>query len=218
MGLTFHYSGKIRDYNRIDELTDEVADLCRELNWHFTLISDDKLKGIVLSAPESEPLWFMFTPNGKTCSVVNFQCWQPDDPFYSTIHVKTQYAGPEMHMIMIKMLRHISEKYFSEIEVSDEGEYWEKGDEENLRRIFGNYTEAINMFTQMLDGMQHIPGESPEELGARIEKMAKENFEGIEVVVVRNDQDDEETPSAARLPRLGGQVKDPVGGRANESD
>ena len=91
-----------------------------------------------------------------------------------------------MHVALIKMLRYMSEKYFSEIEVMDEGEYWEKGDEENLRRIFGNYTEAINMFAQMLEGLERIPGESPEALVERIQKMANENFEGVEIVVVRN--------------------------------
>jgi hypothetical protein len=142
MGLTFHYSGRIRDYQQLDSLIEEVADLAKGLNWEHTILDDDQIKGIIVSAPESEPLWFTFTPDGKTCDVVNLQYSDPSEPFYSLCHTKTQFAGPEVHMAMIRMLRHISDKYFAEIEVSDEGEYWEKGDEENLRRIFGNYTTS----------------------------------------------------------------------------
>jgi hypothetical protein len=87
----------------------------------------------------------------------------------------------------------MSEKYFSEIEVMDEGEYWEKGDEENLRRIFANYTEAINMFTQMLEKLDRIPGESADALAGRIEQMVKENgIEGIEIVRITDDHSDGE--------------------------
>jgi len=193
MGLTFYYSGRIRDYKEIDTLVDEVADLCKGLNWSYTIIADEELKGILINAPGSEPLWFMFTPDGRTCSIVNLKFCKPDDPFFSTIHVKTQYAGPEVHMALIKMLRYMSEKYFSEIEVMDEGEFWEKGDEENLRRIFANYTGAINMFTEMLEKLDRIPGESAEALAVRIEQMVKENgIDGVEIVRITDETSKEE--------------------------
>jgi len=185
MGLTFHYSGRIREYNRIDMLVEEVTDLCKGLNWTYDILDDDRIKGIVVGSEKSEPLWFTFTPDGKTCNVVNLQYADPSDEFYSMSHVKTQYAGPEVHMLMIKMLKYISEKYFSEIEVSDEGEYWETGDEENLRRIFGRYTQIINMFTEKLEAMERIPGESEESLVDRIEQMAKE-IGDVEIIRVEN--------------------------------
>ena len=112
MGLTFHYSGRIREYSRIDMLIEEVVDLCRGLNWTYTILNDDKIKGVLVSAPESEPLWFTFTPDGKTCNVVNLQYADPNEEFYSLCHTKTQYAGPEVHMAMIKMLRFIKREIF----------------------------------------------------------------------------------------------------------
>jgi hypothetical protein len=129
MGLSFHYAGRMRDYNQIDKLIEEVVDLCKGLDWTYNILDDDQIKGVVTGAPESEPLWFTFTPDGKTCNVINLQYSDPSDPYYSMSHVKTQYAGVEAHIATIKMLRHISDKYFSEIEVTDEGEYWETGDE-----------------------------------------------------------------------------------------
>jgi len=190
MGLTFHYSGKIRDHKQIDMLVDEVTDLCKGLNWEYNILNDDKIKGIVVGAPESEPLWFTFTPDGKTCNVVSLQYSDPSEKYYSLCATKTQYAGAEVHMAMIKMLRYMSDKYYSEIEVYDEGEYWETGDEENLRKIFGRYSMIIDLFAQKLEQMERVPGETTDQLVDRIQEMAKEIGE---VEIIRVDPPDPET-------------------------
>jgi len=186
MGLSFHYSGRIREHSKIDSLVEEVKDLCKDLNWTYTILDDDKIKGIIVSSKESEPLWFTFVPDGRTCNVINLQYTDPNDKYYSLCAVKTQYAGAEVHMAMIKMLRYISDKYFSEIEVMDEGEYWETGDEENLRNIFDRYTMIINAFAEKLETMKRIPGESEESLVNRIEQMAKEIGGEVEIIRVEN--------------------------------
>jgi len=186
MGLSFHYSGKIREHSKIDSLVEEVIDMCKELNWTYTILDDDKIKGIIVSSKESEPLWFTFVPDGRTCNVINLQYTDPNDKYYSLCAVKTQYAGAEVHMSMIKMLRYISDKYFSEIEVMDEGEYWETGDEENLRNIFDRYTMIINAFAEKLETMKRIPGESEESLVNRIEQMAREIGGEVEIIRVEN--------------------------------
>lgn len=170
----------------IDALVEEVKDLCKDLNWTHTILNDDKIKGIIVSAEGSEPLWFTFVPDGRTCNVVNLQYTDPNDQYYSLCAVKTQYAGPEVHMSMIKMLRYISEKYFSEINVFDEGDYWETGDEQNLRDIFDRYTMIINAFAEKLETMERIPGESQESLVNRIEEMAKELGGEVEIIRVEN--------------------------------
>jgi flagellar biosynthesis/type III secretory pathway protein FliH len=79
----------------------------------------------------------------------------------------------------------MSDKYYSEIEVTDEGEYWETGNEQNLREIFARYTEIINLFAEKLEQMERVPGESTEELVDRIEQMAKEIGE-VEIIRVEN--------------------------------
>ena len=203
MGLTFHYSGKIRDHNQIDMLVDEVTDLCKGLNWEYNILNDDKIKGIIVGAPESEPLWFTFTPDGRTCNVVNLQHSDPSDKYYSLCATKTQYAGPEVHMAMIKMLRYMSDKYFSEIEVYDEGEYWETGDEENLRKIFERYSMIIDLFTQKLEQMERVPGETTEQLVDRIQEMAKEIGE-VEIIRVENPDATSGTAPTAGEASVGG--------------
>ena len=166
-------------------LMEEVADLCKGLNWPYDILDDDKIKGIIVGPQESEPLWFTFTPDGRTCDVINLQHSDPSDTYYSLCHTKTQYAGPEVHMAMIKMLRYMSEKYYAEIEVTDEGEYWETGDEDNLRKIFSRYSMIIDLFAQKLEQMERVPGETTEQLLDRIQEMAKEIGEG-EIIRVEN--------------------------------
>ena len=86
-----------------------------------------------------------------------------------------------------------SDKYFSEIEVYDEGEYWETGDEENLRRIFRRYSMIIDLFTQKLEQMERVPGETTEQLVDRIQEMAKEMGE-VEVIRVEKPDGGKRTP------------------------
>jgi len=45
---------------------------------------------------------------------------------------KTQFAGPEAHIGLCKLLQYLSGKYFKTIEVEDEGEYWQSGEAETL--------------------------------------------------------------------------------------
>jgi len=180
-----------------------VTDLCKGLNWEYNILNDDKIKGIVVGAPESEPFWFTFTSDGKTCNVVSLQYSDPSEKYYSLCATKTQYAGPEVHMAMIKMLRYMSDKYYSEIEVYDEGEYWETGDEENLRKIFGRYSMIIDLFAQKLEQMERVPGETTDQLVDRIQEMAKEIGE---VEIIRVDPPDPETWMLTYSPRKAGEA------------
>ncbi len=35
MGLSIHYKARISNYSLIDELTSEVEDICKSLNWKY---------------------------------------------------------------------------------------------------------------------------------------------------------------------------------------
>ena len=61
----------------------------------------------------------------------------PDDlkAFYTnTTFVKTQFAPIDVHITIVKLLKYIKKKYFPSLNVSDEGEYWETGDEALLKK------------------------------------------------------------------------------------
>jgi hypothetical protein len=178
MGLTFHYSGRIRQYEKIDEMVDEVEDICKSLAWEYHIISDDKLKGIVLTPENSEPLSLTFVPDGRLCSIISVMVNEPDDPFYYTAFTKTQFAGPDTHIALLKLLCYLSDKYFSEIEVNDEGLYWDTLDRRILLEQFAKYNYALDAVAGVISGMNAEPGESPQSSADRIEETLKKKFGG----------------------------------------
>jgi hypothetical protein len=180
MGLTFHYTGRIRQYALINKMTAEAEDISRSLGWKYNIIDDDKLKGILLSPERSDPLSLTFAPNGRLCSILSVMVNEPDDPFYYSAFTKTQFAGPDTHIALLKLLHYISNKYFSEIEVNDEGLYWGAWDEKILLEQFAKYNYALNAVTAALSGMKAVPGETPQSLADRIEEELKKKLSGEE--------------------------------------
>ena len=77
---------------------------------------------------------------------------------------------------MIKLMKHLSEKYFERFELHDESQYWETGDEDLCRKKFGESERFIGMIGDALDSIQFDPAESSESIANRIEKVLKEKF------------------------------------------
>jgi len=57
---------------------------------------------------------------------------------------KTQYAGSTVHKNIVILFKQLSGKYFSEFEVIDEADYWENGDDDYLRKRFGEGIDLNN--------------------------------------------------------------------------
>lgn len=185
MGLSIHYSGTIRQYEQIDALTEEVADICQDMGWQYSVLdgdNTDRLKGICFSPHECEPIFLTFLPTGKMCSPVNLmnrEIYEQDgsnpELLYTT-STKTQFAGRDTHIAVIKLLHYLRKKFFASFELNDEGKYWETLDEEVLNKQFTRYEVVLDAFTDVLDEMKAIPGETAASLAARIEKLLKDRF------------------------------------------
>ena len=66
------------------------------------------------------------------------------------VWVKTQFAGIEIHKLIIHLFKYLSNKYFTDFEVIDEGKYWETGDEEKLQEMFHLYNDLLDSFSSAL--------------------------------------------------------------------
>ena len=144
--MSIHYSGSINQYDQTDKLMEEVADICSSLNWKYKLYAGHEnvgnVKGISFFPEGSEPIFLTFLTNGKLCSPLN----QISGAMYklnginaSLLYVtstKTQYAGSDAHIAIIKLLYYLKEKYFTNFDLQDEGLYWETGDEKKLLSQF----------------------------------------------------------------------------------
>ena len=184
MGLSIHYSGYILDKKMLDPLIEEVTDICKTLNWSTHTFDDDEIKGVSFAPEGSEGIYLTFNKDSRTLSPINILAKDIYDDklvpkeLMFTANTKTQYAGADAHIAIIKLLKYLSKKYLKDFTLSDEGYYWETGDEKILLEQFDRYKAALETFSETLKSLPVVPGEMAKSLSERLEKLLKEKFEG----------------------------------------
>ncbi len=181
MGLTIFYSGKIRDLRLLPPLTEEVKDICEDLHWvsgDLRPVPEIPLQGFQFHPPGSEPVWLTFRQDGILANPVyfifkddTFSKPSPDEEFM--LCSVTQFAGPDVHMALIKLLKYLSCKYFECFDVIDESEYWETGDADLCHIQFDFFAESMNEYTRKLDKLDGRVGETGETFSTRIEELLR---------------------------------------------
>jgi hypothetical protein len=188
MGLSIHYSGSIKQHTMIDDLVDEVSDICKSFGWTYHLFDGnnaDKIKGICFSPQNCEPIFLTFLPKGRMCSPVNLSNKDIykenglDEQLLFTTSTKTQFAGPNAHMAIIRLLLYLKQRYFATFELDDEGKYWETMDEKILLKQFARYDYLLNAVTEVLSNMKAIPGETTQSLAERMEQLLNKKLKNI---------------------------------------
>lgn len=159
MGITIHYKGKIRKMNLIDELCDELIDIAKTMNWKSSdLIFDkeDKIKGVsIILHEKSESLDFFFNIDDgglrNIMNVITKEAYNPNEPEWAFI--KTQFAPPEVHATVVKLLKYIKKKYIPNLKVNDEGDYWETGDIKILKEKLKFLSNKIDLCAKTFESM-----------------------------------------------------------------
>jgi len=89
------------------------------------------------------------------------------------ISVKTQFMSAEIHVLMIGLLKYIKEHHIPNLEVRDEGEYWETGDYRNLEEKMRLIERKLDLLSRKLSsecfGDSSRPSE--DEISACIERL-----------------------------------------------
>ena len=201
MGVTLHYRGTLDHPDRLPALCDELADVAQAMGWSAVRIDDDYdapldarlnhdsdgaridgnvgLKGIVLTPDDgSESLWFCFDRAGQLRSLLG-QVLILDGtlkPEESWAFTKTQFSSPERHVWIVGLLRYVQKHYVSNLEVRDEGDYWETGDLAELHRRMDFINGMIADMTTALSAPRFaaLAGQSDEDVVAAIERLAQE--------------------------------------------
>lgn len=210
MGLTLHYTGKLTSPSLLPEMIDEVADICESAGWEYQLIDlelegvpedylkllDDKAtkyraRGISFSVHEkAESTMFCFGPDGRTLSPMalfrpDLTDWN-DDMLAHYSFTKTQFAGADGHVVLCKILKYLFGKYFSEVEVNDEGEYYYTEDRTLLDQRFGAYDEAFAKVSTALSGAKLEKATTIPELMA----MLREALPDAEIRLVSGEEEE----------------------------
>jgi hypothetical protein len=175
MGVSLHYQGGLGAGASLPELFEELEDIARSMGWPVRRIALDAenpvFEGVILDpGDKTESLAFLFDREGRLRNLVDLVCGQfePDPRCSYFVSVKTQYGEIRTHLWIVGLLRYLKSKYLPDLEVNDEGGYWESGDAAELdrRREFLNEKMA-----DLVAGLSQIParGQSPSELADEIE-------------------------------------------------
>ena len=167
---------------RHDWTLEEVKEISETLGWTSHVIDDKDLKGISFAPARSEAVFLTFDHNNRLLSPMNilvkeiYDGVRFDKELIFTTSVKTQCAGPDAHIAVIKLLKYIAAKYLENFTLSDEGNYWETGDEKILYAQFKKYEDALNFVQEALQDLNAVPGETASSLAERIEQILKRKF------------------------------------------
>ena len=180
MGVTIHYSGKLKSPNLIDKVREELKDIADDMSWKYNILDNDlnkpntakakvtekglkvtghlPLKGIqIFLHKDSEPLTFYFDVNGVIKDIPSMifpDIERTNDKSFNSI--KTQFAPIDIHITVIKLLKYLEKRYFDELEVFDEGKYWDTEDEKLLSQKIKFISDRMDMVEQILNNSEEL--------------------------------------------------------------
>lgn len=193
MGITIHYRGQLKSPDLIKPICSELKDIAQSMGWEYTLLNEDfvkpntaklelnekgceitghlPLKGITLSIhKDCSSFALFFDVNGALRDpILMAQPEVRENKALSFISIKTQFAPPDIHITIIKLLKYLQKKFFRDLEVIDEGKYWDTEDEEILK-------EKLKFLSDKIDAVSKILNDAQEELksyGSNLEIAAK---------------------------------------------
>ena len=180
MGVTIHYKGKLNSIGVIDSFCEEMEDIAKSMGWKHTVIdkfdNNDKtpVKGIIIQPhPKSESLQLITDQQGNLRNVFAFEFAGEDSDLTYLNFIKTQFAPVEIHIAVIKLLKYIQQKYISNLDVYDEGEYWQTGDEKILKGKIDFLNKAMDQLEGILSSIKFEENETAESVADKIEEVLR---------------------------------------------
>jgi hypothetical protein len=180
MGVTIHYKGKLNSADNIDSFCEEMEDIAKSMGWKNTVIdkfnTNDKtpVKGVIIKPHEkSESLQLITDQQGNLRNVFAFEFAGEDSELTYMNFIKTQFAPVEIHVAVIKLLKYIQQKYISNLDVYDEGDYWQTGDEKILKGKIDFLNKAMDQLEGILSSIKFEENETAESVADKIEEVLK---------------------------------------------
>jgi hypothetical protein len=183
MGITVSYRGRIADFDRIEDFEDRVLDLVLDLGgtaqiWRSSADHDPKrmVRGVLAHIdPGQETTSLLIAPEGWLVNLFEIEDAErgvhKEPPW---CFIKTQFGPVESHVALIEMLAALKQEFFPDLEVLDEGGYWETRDLAELTRRHSFLKAAIEGMAEGLQqhGLTAEAAEDPEILMERVKRIA----------------------------------------------
>jgi len=120
------------------------------------------LKGVMLHIHPKVSVDFLFDGEGRIRDLMEAALGDEAASLDGWTQVKTQFGTPDVHITINKLMRYLSGKFFSDFEVSDEGDFWETSDAVLLSKRFRFLDNAIDAVADALskessEGMDDDP-------------------------------------------------------------
>ena len=183
MGMTIHYRGTLDCIESTHEMEDRVMDLVFALHgkatvWRSFADHDPSrvVRGLIVDmAPGHDTLSLIVSPEGHLTPL--FQIEEAEQSAFAEppcCFVKTQFGSILGHVAIVHLLEALKEQYVSNLEISDEGEYYETRDLQNLRHKQAFLGGAIRSMAEELrvHGLSDEAMEDPDIVAKRIERVA----------------------------------------------
>ncbi|MBM4090570.1 MAG: hypothetical protein FJ276_14280 [Planctomycetes bacterium] len=184
MGVTISYRGSLAELDRVEDFEDRVLDLALEIGgrarvWRSVHDDDPRrvVRGVVLDLyPGQDTMSLLISPEGWLVNLFEIEDAEkgllPEPPWCL---VKTQFGPVEGHVAIVEMLTVLRREFFPNLEVSDEGAYWETRDLTTLRQKMEYLRSAIKGLADGLrrHGLTDEAAEDPEILLTRITRVAR---------------------------------------------
>lgn len=195
MGVTIHYRGKLNNTDQLPQLCSELTDTASIMKWNYQEIDDDwsvvpdarfeagrivghlGLRGVLMQPhKDTESLAFLFDRGGVLQSPAGMVLSCEGRSFGAWVSVKAQFAPPDIHVRIVGLLKYLKKKYISDLEVADEGQYWETGSWEGLIQKRGVINAAMNRLEDALSSgkLGDLSGLTGDQIASRIEGLFRE--------------------------------------------
>jgi hypothetical protein len=184
MGITIAYRGQLSDLTKVDDFEDRLVDLALQLGGQVQIwrswTDDDPgrmVRGVLLNlAPGQETTSLLVSPEGwliGMAEIENAEEGRLSEP--PLCFVKTQFGPIDGHVALVEMFAQLKRNFLPDLEVWDDGGYWEKRDFTDLVRKFSLTQRAIDGLAAGLQqyGLSHEAAEDPHILERHVVRVAQ---------------------------------------------
>lgn len=190
MGITIHYRGTIDTISDIPLLEDRLLDFVFSMGGQATVCRffspqdpSRVVKGLIVNlAAEQEPFSLLFSPEGQLTPLFQIEDAE-QGPFHEPPYcfVKTQFGSPQGHIAIVHLLSALKQRFISNLEVLDEGDYYETRDIQQLTDKMDAVQSAIETLADGLRRFSISPEalEDPDILATRIERIAQQAWQSL---------------------------------------
>jgi hypothetical protein len=185
MGITIAYRGRLADLARIEDFEDRLVDCALEIGalaqiWRSW--ADDNpermVRGVILGlAPGQESTSLLLSPEGWLIGLTDIKDAEDgrlkEPPW---CFIKTQFGPVEGHVALVEMLVALKREFLPDLEVSDDGGYWETRDLAELVRKRSLTKGALGGLAEGLSrhALSREAAEDPSILLRHIERVAEQ--------------------------------------------